>query len=178
MVADRGRVGRCRTFAGNGTPGVRILAGVNEIEDLRRVQRTLLRWHEHNGLRAPWRESRDPYQALVAAMMAQQTQMSRVLASYERFLAAFPTLEALASATVGDVIRVWRGMGYNARATRLHRAAQRIAAEGWPRRAEELSLVPGIGPFTAAIVASFAFGEQAACVDTTCGACWGAWPAT
>lgn len=139
---------------------------VERIDGLADVQRALLRWHERNGLRAPWRESGDPYEVLVAATMAQQTQMSRVLESYERFLTAFPTLEALASASLGDVIRVWRGMGYNTRAVRLHRAARRIADEGWPRRAHKLAQIPGIGAFTAAIIASFAFGEPAACVDT------------
>ena len=86
--------------------------------------------------------------------------------SYERFVAAFPTVESLAGASPGDVIRVWRGMGYNQRAVRLHRAARAIAAEGWPRNVAGLGRIEGIGPFTAAIVASFAFGQPAACVDT------------
>jgi A/G-specific adenine glycosylase len=98
--------------------------------------------------------------------MAQQTQMSRVMPSYERFIAAFPTLESLAAASPADVIRVWVGMGYNQRAVRLHRAARQIAAAGWPRTAAELVQIEGIGPFTAAIIASFAFGEAAGCVDT------------
>ena len=130
------------------------------------MQGALLEWHAREGLRAPWRESRDPYECLVAAVMAQQTQMSRVLSCYERFLAAFPTVESLAAGTPGEVIRVWKGMGYNQRAVRLHRAAQTIVAQGWPRTAKELEGIEGIGPFTAAIVASFAFGEPAACVDT------------
>lgn len=117
-------------------------------------------------MRAPWRESADPYHVLVAAVMAQQTQMSRVMPSYERFIAAFPTVDALAAATAGDVIRVWAGMGYNQRAIRLHRAARTIVADGWPRDAASLARIDGIGPFTAAIIASFAFGEPAACVDT------------
>lgn len=132
----------------------------------RAVRRALLRWHEAHGLRAPWRESGDPYACLVAAVMAQQTQMSRVMPSFERFIAAFPTVDALAAATPGAVIRAWTGMGYNQRAVRLHRAARTIAAGGWPRTAAELARIDGIGPFTAAIVASFAFGEAAACVDT------------
>ena len=136
------------------------------IVNLRPVQRTLLRWHDAHALPAPWRASGDPYACLVAAVMAQQTQMGRVLPSYERFTAAFPTLESLASASAGDVIRAWTGMGYNQRAVRLHRAARQIAERGWPRTAAELARIDGIGPFTAAIVASFAFGEAAACVDT------------
>ena len=136
------------------------------IEKAAGVRRALLAWHRTNGLRAPWRESRDPYACLVAAVMAQQTQMSRVMPSFERFMAAFPTLDALAEASLGEAIRVWAGMGYNMRAVRLHRAARAIAAGGWPREAAALSRIHGIGPFTAAIIASFAFGEPAACVDT------------
>jgi len=136
------------------------------IRNLRAVQRAMLRWHEAHGLRAPWRESGDPYACLVAAVMAQQTQMSRVMPSFARFTAAFPTIGALAAASPGDVIRAWTGMGYNQRAVRLHRAARAIAANGWPRDALGLARIDGIGPFTAAIVASFAFGEPAACVDT------------
>jgi A/G-specific adenine glycosylase len=136
------------------------------IRHLLEVQRVLLAWHEAHALQAPWRESGDPYQALVAAVMAQQTQMSRVLPSYERFMASFPSIEALAAASAGDVIRVWAGMGYNQRAVRLHRAAREIVSSGWPGDAESLARIDGIGPFTAAIVASFAFGTAAACVDT------------
>ena len=126
----------------------------------------LLNTSAFTGMPAPWRESGDPYEALVAAVMAQQTQMSRVMPSYERFVAAFPTIEALAAASLGDVIRVWKGMGYNQRAVRLHRAAQTIAEHGWPRDAVSLAKIDGIGPFTAAIITSFAFNEAAACVDT------------
>jgi A/G-specific adenine glycosylase len=136
------------------------------ISSLKQIQRALLAWHDAHALDAPWRHSRDPYHALVAAVMAQQTQMSRVLPSYERFVAAFPSVESLAAASAGDVIRVWAGMGYNQRAVRLHRAARRIADGGWPSTAAALTEIEGIGPFTAAIIASFAFAEPAACVDT------------
>ena len=137
-----------------------------EIAHLPHVQRALLAWHAEHGLHAPWRQSGDPYGVLVAAVMAQQTQMSRVMPAYERFIAAFPTLEDLARATTADVIRAWVGMGYNQRALRLHRAARTIAAEGWPHDAASLERIEGIGPFTAAIIASFSFGQPAACVDT------------
>ena len=133
---------------------------------LRRIQAALLAWHRANGLSAPWRESGDPYLVLVAAVMAQQTQMSRVMPSYERFVAAYPTLASLAAASLGDVIRVWKGMGYNQRAVRLHRAARSIAATGWPHDGPSLARIDGIGPFTAAIIASFSFGQPAAAVDT------------
>lgn len=132
----------------------------------RRIQAALLDWHRAHGMHAPWRDSRDPYRCLVAAVMAQQTQMSRVMPSYERFVAAFPTAEALAAAPLAQVIRVWKGMGYNARAVRLHRAAQHVVQFGWPREPRELVRIDGVGPFTAAIIASFAFGRPATCVDT------------
>ncbi|HEX5480194.1 MAG TPA: A/G-specific adenine glycosylase [Dehalococcoidia bacterium] len=137
-----------------------------QIPHLPEVQRALLDWHAGHGLHAPWRESGDPYEVLVAAVMAQQTQMSRVMPAYERFMSAFPTLPDLARATTADVIRAWAGMGYNQRALRLHRAARTVAAEGWPRDAASLERIDGIGPFTAAIIASFSFGQPAACVDT------------
>ncbi len=135
--------------------------------DLRRLRRRVLAWHRRHGLPAPWRERRDPYHALVAAVMAQQTQMSRVLPAFGRFIARFPTPEALSEATAADVLRAWEGMGYNLRALRLRDAARAIVEMGgFPREAESLAALPGVGPFTAAIVASFAFGEPVAAVDT------------
>jgi len=117
-------------------------------------------------MQAPWRESGDPYQVLVAAVMAQQTQMSRVLPKHSEFIDVFPTIEALASASTADVLRAWAPLGYNMRALRLHRAAQRIVSMGsWPRRVDDLQKIEGIGPFTAAIIASFAFGQPAAAID-------------
>ncbi|MCH7838132.1 MAG: A/G-specific adenine glycosylase [Chloroflexi bacterium] len=135
--------------------------------ELPRLRRALLAWHRRHGLRAPWRTSGDPYQVLVAAVMAQQTQMSRVLPKFDEFVAAFPTVEKLARASTAKVLRLWGGLGYNLRALRLHRAARRIVREGgFPRTAAELEQIEGVGPFTAAIVASFAFGEPVAAFDT------------
>lgn len=139
-------------------------------KDLAAIRRALLAWHRRHPSaegQAPWRASGDPYQVLVAAVMAQQTQMSRVLPKFDEFMAAFPTIEALAEASTGQVLRVWGRLGYNLRALRLHRAAQRIVGEGgFPRRAADLERIEGIGPFTAAIIASFAFGERVAAIDT------------
>ena len=136
-------------------------------DDLPRLRRALLSWHRRHALQAPWRTSGDAYHALVAAVMAQQTQMSRVLPKFDQFVAAFPNVESLARARTARVLRVWEGLGYNLRALRLHRAAKRIVrAGGFPRSAEELQQIEGIGPFTAAIVASFSFGERVAAVDT------------
>jgi A/G-specific adenine glycosylase len=135
--------------------------------DLPRLRRRVLAWHQRHGLRAPWRENRDPYHALVAAVMAQQTQMSRVLPAFDRFITRFPKVETLAAATPAEVLRVWEGMGYNLRALRLHEAARQVVrAGGFSRDVTALAALPGVGPFTAAVVASFAFGEPAAAVDT------------
>ncbi len=135
--------------------------------ELPRLRRALLAWHRRHGLRAPWRTSGDPYQVLVAAVMAQQTQMSRVLPKFDEFVAAFPTVEKLARASTARVLRLWAPLGYNLRALRLQRAARRIVREGgFPTTAAELEQIEGVGPFTAAIVASFAFGEPVAAFDT------------
>jgi A/G-specific adenine glycosylase len=136
-------------------------------DDLPALRASLLAWHRRHGQHAPWRESGDPYHALVAAVMAQQTQMSRVLPKFDEFVAAFPTVEALAAASTAEVLRRWAPLGYNMRALRLQRAAKLIARRGgFPRGAAELQQIDGIGPFTAAIIASFAFGEPAPAIDT------------
>ena len=98
--------------------------------------------------------------------MAQQTQVGRVVAYYERWLARWPTAAALAAASPADVLREWAGLGYNRRALRLREAAAIVARDGWPRDAAGLRALPGVGPYTAAAVASFAFGEPVAAVDT------------
>jgi A/G-specific adenine glycosylase len=126
----------------------------------------LLAWYGASRRPLPWRITTDPYAVLVSEVMAQQTQVSRVVSYYERFLAAFPTVEDLAAAPLAEVLAVWSGLGYNRRARHLHAAAGRIAAAGWPQRAADLQLLPGIGPYTAAAVACFAFGEPIAAVDT------------
>ncbi len=136
-------------------------------DDVAALRRALLAWHRQHALNAPWRQTGDPYHVLVAAVMAQQTQMSRVLLKFDEFIAAFPTIEKLARARTSRVLRVWEGMGYNLRALRLHRAAKLIVRMGaFPRSSEELQQIDGIGPFTAAIISSFALREPAAAVDT------------
>ncbi len=131
------------------------------------LRAALLAWHRQHGQHAPWRESGDPYQVLVAAVMAQQTQMSRVLPKFDEFIAAFPTVDVLAAAPAADVLRRWAPLGYNMRALRLHRAAKLIAQRaGFPRTAAELQEIDGVGPCTAAVIASFAFAEPAPAIDT------------
>jgi A/G-specific adenine glycosylase len=123
----------------------------------------LLGWFRENGRDLPWRRTRDPYAILVSEVMLQQTQVERVVLRYLAWLERWPTVKALAGAARGDVIREWQGLGYNRRAVNLHRAAQRIAGEGWPA---DLTELPGIGRYTADAVAAFAFGEPVLPADT------------
>jgi len=127
------------------------------------VKELLLGWFEANARPLPWRQTRDPYAILVSEVMLQQTQVERVIPRYLRFLARWPTVEALAAAGAGDVIVEWQGLGYNRRALNLHRAARAVTARGWP---DDLTELPGVGPYTAAAVSNFAFGRDVLPVDT------------
>jgi A/G-specific adenine glycosylase len=126
----------------------------------------ILSWYAAVRRDLPWRRTRDPYRILVSEVMLQQTQVARVVPYYEAFLERFPDEVALGDAPAGDVLRLWSGLGYNRRALALQACARAVAADGWPPDAEGLLTLPGIGPYTAAAVASFAFGEQVAAVDT------------
>jgi A/G-specific adenine glycosylase len=127
------------------------------------VEDRLLAWFAENGRELPWRRTRDPYAILVSEVMLQQTQVERVVPRYERWLARWPSVTALAGASPADVIREWQGLGYNRRAVSLHRAACRVAEAGWP---DDLTELPGVGPYTAAAIRNFAFGEPLLPVDT------------
>jgi A/G-specific adenine glycosylase len=126
------------------------------------MENLLLAWYESNRRPLPWRRTRDPYAVLVSEVMAQQTQVDRVVPRWERWLARWPTVDALAAADAGDVIREWQGLGYNRRALNLHRAAQQIAAHGWP---DDLTELPGVGRYTADAVACLAFGRDVLPLD-------------
>jgi A/G-specific adenine glycosylase len=126
----------------------------------------LLAWYQESARDLPWRHTTDPYRILVSEVMLQQTQARRVVAHFERFVATFPTVEDLAAAHLATVVEAWTGLGYNTRARRLRDAARQIVADGWPVTARGLQDLPGVGPYTAAAVASFAFGEPIAVVDT------------
>ena len=126
----------------------------------------LFTWYSEQQRLLPWRGETDPYRILVSEVMLQQTQASRVIPFYERFVNRFPTLEALSSAVLQDVLDAWAGLGYNSRALRLREAARIIHQDGWPTTPEALLELPGVGPYTAAAVASFAFGAQVPAVDT------------
>ncbi len=135
----------------------------------RRFRRRLLAWYRRCGRDLPWRGATDPYRVLVSEVMLQQTQVARVREFYPRFLARYPTLEDLAAAPFDAVRESWDGLGYYARARNLHATARHVAHElggVFPRRPEELGRLPGIGRYTAAAVASLAFGHDVATVDT------------
>jgi A/G-specific adenine glycosylase len=123
----------------------------------------LLQWYSQNQRPLPWRSTRDPYAILVSEVMLQQTQVERVVPRWTRWLERWPTVSALAAASTAEVIVEWQGLGYNRRAVSLQRAARAVAARGWP---EDLTGLPGVGPYTAAAVGNFAFGRDVLPVDT------------
>jgi A/G-specific adenine glycosylase len=125
----------------------------------------LLPWFSASRRDLPWRkEPREPYRVWISEVMLQQTRVEVVVPYYRRFLRRFPDLRALAAAPLDDVLALWSGLGYYARARNLHRAAQACGGE-LPRTSAELRALPGFGPYTAAAVASLAFGEDAPLVD-------------
>jgi A/G-specific adenine glycosylase len=130
------------------------------------VKARLLAWYAANGRDLPWRHRRDPYAILVSEIMLQQTQVDRVISRWHAWLERWPTIEALAAASAADVIVEWQGLGYNRRAVNLHRAAQHVAAHGWP---DDLTVLPGVGPYTAAAVGNFAFGRNVLPIDVNIG---------
>jgi A/G-specific adenine glycosylase len=129
----------------------------------------LLAWYARHGrTHLPWRTTRDPYRIVVSESMLQQTQVERVIPLYEAFVARFPSFAALAAADAGDVVRAWRGLGYNSRAVRLHALARAVVERHGgvlPRETEALRALPGIGAYTAAAVRAFAFELDDAAVD-------------
>jgi len=126
------------------------------------VKAALLAWFEANGRDLPWRRTRDPYAILVSEVMLQQTQASRVAPRWVAWLERWPTAQLLAAAPNAEVIRAWQGLGYNRRAVSLQRAVRVVAERGWP---DDLTELPGVGPYTAAAVDCFAFGRPVLPVD-------------
>jgi A/G-specific adenine glycosylase len=142
------------------------------VSDVARFRRTLLRWFRRHGRDLPWRRTRNPYQILVSEFMLQQTQVSRVERYYGRFLARYPSIEALAAATPEMVRESWDGLGYYRRAANLHRLAREVTASRGgviPAEPDELRRLPGVGRYTAGAVASFAFERATPAVDTNVG---------
>ncbi len=133
-----------------------------------RLRRMLMAWYERSHRDLPWRNSRDPYAIWVSEVMLQQTRVAVVEERFKAFLELFPTLDALAVAPEQEVLAAWSGLGYYRRARMLHRAAQFVLANCagvLPQTSAELRLLPGIGTYTAAAIASIAFGECVAVVD-------------
>jgi len=135
------------------------------------VQDALVAWYESDHREYPWRETTDPYEILVSEVMSQQTQLGRVVAAWEDFLDRWPTAESLAAADRGEVVAFWsdHSLGYNNRAKYLHEAAQQVQEQyggEFPEEPDELSELMGVGPYTANAVASFAFNNGDAVVDT------------
>src|SRR4029077_11283119 len=134
--------------------------------DAARFRRRLLRWFHKYQRKLPWRGESDPYYILVSEIMLQQTRVAVVEDRYRKFIAQFPTAERLARAREQTVLAAWSGLGYYRRARALHRAAKEIVGRGrFPDSAAELMALPGVGRYTAAAVASIAFGEPVAVVD-------------
>lgn len=149
--------------------------------ELRSFRRALLRWYDQNRRDLPWRRDRDPgsparpllerwgegpYRVWVSEIMLQQTRVAAVLDHYARFIERFPTVQSLAAAREASVLAAWSGLGYYHRARRMHQAARLIAKRGsFPQTAEDWLELPGIGRYTAAAIASIAFGEPVAVVD-------------
>ena len=128
----------------------------------------LMAWYDRCGRTLVFRGTRDPYRVWLSEIMLQQTRTESVAAYYERFLRRYPDVQALAAADEAEVLRCWQGLGYYSRARNLRRAAQTIVHEyggAFPRTAEALRRLPGIGPYTAAAVASIAFGEAVPAMD-------------
>ncbi len=133
------------------------------------IQRALLVWFRRRQRDLPWRRTRDPYAILVSEAMLQQTQVDRVIPKYREWLEQFPTVRALARASVRDVLLAWAGLGYNRRALYLHRAAQDIVARFGgrvPTTVGDLTTLPGVGKYTAAAVATFTTGTPHVLVET------------
>ncbi|MDS0283172.1 A/G-specific adenine glycosylase [Haloarcula onubensis] len=139
--------------------------------DVHAVRDALVEWYEADHRDYPWRRTDDPYEILVSEVMSQQTQLDRVVAAWEDFLERWPTVADLAAADRGDVVGFWtdHSLGYNNRAKYLHEAARQVVHERdgeWPRDPDGLSELMGVGPYTANAVASFAFDNGNAVVDT------------
>lgn len=134
------------------------------------TQRRLLAWYERHGRAAlPWRTERSPYRTLVSEFMLAQTQVDRVVPKFEAFVRRFPDFASLARASAADVVREWKGLGYNSRAVRLHRLAKTLI-EGYggalPADEKALRELPGVGAYTAAAIRAFGFDLDAAPTDT------------
>jgi A/G-specific adenine glycosylase len=144
------------------------VAGINKEKDAAGFRRALLGWYDRHRRELPWRGTRDPYCIWLSEIMLQQTRVAAVVEHYRKFLERFPNVQTLAAASEDAVLAAWSGLGYYRRARMLLRCAQQIVEQHggrFPRKSEDLLALPGIGRYTAAAIASIAFGEPAAVVD-------------
>lgn len=136
------------------------------MDDVKEMHRALLAWYDGEKRDLPWRHTHDPYAIWVSEIMLQQTQVATVIPYYHRWLARFPTVQALAEADDQDVLAQWQGLGYYRRCRLLLEGARFVAEKnGWPQSAEEWRKVPGVGPYTAGAIASIAFNQPTPLVD-------------
>jgi len=136
------------------------------------VQQALLSWSAGTRRDLPWRRTRDPWPILVSEVMLQQTQVPRVIPKYEAFLKRFPSAAVCADSPVADVVRQWAGLGYNRRAVNLHGAAVAVVERHggvFPDDLDALMALPGVGPYTARAVLTFAFGRGVGIVESNTG---------
>ena len=141
-----------------------------QVSKERKVIQALLKWYRGDaGRELPWRNTRDPYEIWVSEILLQQTQVSRVIDYYERFLTKFPNIESLAKANWRQLLPVWRGLGYYSRGKNMLKTARVVVDEHggeFPSDYDSLVKLPGIGPYTANAILSFAFNKRLAAVDT------------
>lgn len=133
--------------------------------DAELFRRAILEWYDARARDLPWRRNNDFYPVWLSEVMLQQTRVVAVIPYFNRFLERFPTIEQLAAAPEADVLAAWSGLGYYSRARNLHRAAKHIAELGTPQTHDEIAALPGVGPYTAAAIASIALGLPRAAVD-------------
>lgn len=139
------------------------------LKDRKEFQDKIFSWYKEHQRDLPWRSTRDPYSILVSEVMSQQTQLGRVIPKYNAWLERFPTVHQLADASLRDVLQYWSGLGYNSRAVNLQKTARIVVTEyggQFPADIKELVELPGIGKYTAAALACFAFNQQIAVIDT------------
>jgi A/G-specific adenine glycosylase len=164
-AAERPAVGKrgARAGVGSGAPGSGVL-GFTALE----FRRKLSRWYREHARKLPWRGVDDPYATWLSEIMLQQTRVATVIDRYREFLLRFPTINDLAAADEADVLALWSGLGYYRRARMLHRGARFVERElggKLPHTVAELRTLPGVGEYTAAAIASIAFGESVAVLD-------------
>ena len=138
-------------------------------KQIKEFQLAIFSWWKLHKRDLPWRHTRDPYKILVSEVMLQQTQVSRVLPKYIEFIKQFPAVNELAQSSGAEVLRIWKGMGYNRRALYLQKAAQEIvhSYKGiFPKRESLLTKLPGVGTYTARAILVFAYKQDVAMVDT------------